>query len=488
MKRIKILSILMIVMLFSICNINRVYGLSSTLSPSASSITQGGTFTVRVNFSSDVCAASYNITYDTSKLTLVSGETSEAWTEGEALPSLAFKAKSGVTGTANISISAQVSDTNFVKSNISGGTSVNIGTPVVAKTPTTTTNASASNTNLKKLVPNFEGLSPSFNPAVTKYSLTVPSTTTNLKLTVATEATGSKYWISGDENLKLGDNTVTITVTASNGAKKVYTIIVTKADDVQKANAYLSNLVVDGKTLSPVFAAESLEYDIGTVTSDVDKLTVLAYTQKEGAKSEITGNESLKDGENIIKIKVTAEDGVTTKEYTIKVTKEATAVATTDEVAIYSELNNLQNLGGTTPPTSLAHTLWMYLKKFWLVLALFAFCLFELGQIIFLYKKVNKGENKEVKSKIKIKEIKNKIVLDDKVNDEIPHRRRNSELTRSNEESSKNIEVKQDKVNESEVEEKVDDTYEEVVEDYTENGKDNEDFTDNFDIDESNKK
>lgn len=451
MKKIKFLGTFMIILLFSICSFNKVYGISASLSPSPSSVLQGNTFTVKVNLSSDVCAANFNLSYDTSKLTLVSGDTSYAWAEGETLPSYTFKANNSVTGSANISLSGTASDTNYNPSGLSGSTAVTITAPVVTnststttKTPTTST---SNNANLKKLVPNYEGLSPNFNPAVTKYSLTVPATATSLGLTVAVEGTGAKYWISGDENLKMGDNTVSITVTATDGTKKVYTIIVTKAADVAKANAYLSSIVIDGKTLSPVFTSENLEYDIGTVTSDVEKLTVLAFAQSTDSKIEITGNDKLVDGDNIIKVKVTAVDGTTTKEYTIKVNKEVksavTVIASTtsENVDIYGDMDSLKS---DTPSgfTGFLDNLSIYLQAYGLMLSLFAFCLFEFVQIVYLYKVIDKIEKE---NKVKI----------DETDETIFSRRRNSE--------SENIDTNSSWRNDNNKEEPIDDISDELV-------------------------
>jgi hypothetical protein len=472
MRKIKFLGFIIIVMLFSICNLNTVYGISATLSPSPSSVLQGNTFTVRVSFSDDVCAATFNVSYDTSKLTLVSGETSDAWVEGENLPSFTFKANSGAVGNASISLSGKASDTNFVKYDLSRSTSVTITAPVVTTptTPTTqqstTTTTKSSNANLKKLLPNYEGLSPNFNPNITKYSLTVPATATNLGLTVAVEATGAKYWISGEDNLKMGDNTVTVTVTATDGTKKVYTIIVTKAADVEKANAYLSSIVVDGKTLSPAFTAENLEYDIGTVASDVEKLTVLAYAQNENSKVEITGNDSLVEGENIIKILVTAADGTTTKEYTLKVNKEIAKVTGVNEgndgVNIYDETNSLQD-NGTSKFQKFIDGITLYIQQFGLVISLFIFCLFEFVQILYLYKKVNEKKNSD-----SLNVVKNYDNKDDK---NFKSRRRNSESGITNSDSS----IKTDNENAN----LIDDTSDELV-DNTTVDKGVDDITDNF--------
>lgn len=469
MNKSKIFGIIIILTLFITLGFNTVYGASATIKLSANSVLQGNTFTASISFSSDVCAANYVVSYDTSKLTLVSGDTSVAWAEGESIPSYTFKAKTGVTGGASISLSGTSSDTNFNKSTLSGSGSVTITAPVVQQptqpsTPSTPTTTKSSNAKLKRLVPDFEGLSPNFNPDVTKYTLIVPSTADSIHLSVAVAESGAKYWVTGDDNLKLGDNTVTVTVTAPDGTKKTYTIIVTKADDVKKANALLSNIIVDGNTLSPAFASETLEYDIGTVSADIEEILVLAYAQAEGAKVEITGDKKLVDGENIIKIKVTAEDGVTIKEYSIKLIKEAKPIEMPETIVGIYEEDSLQE-----PPSKfkvILDTLWAYLKEFWLVLALFAACLIELWEIIHLYKKVKVLEG----PKVKLDKVED-IVETDK-----PRRRGNAVENATVVEESENIDNSEDNMQEGVVE----DISDELVDDSEEVVQDTEDITDNF--------
>jgi VCBS repeat-containing protein len=424
----------------------------------------GGTTTITIT-GSDVTGR-FNIS--TSNAGIVSLNSSSVWVENN---SVSVTATAKAAGTATITLTPN-DVSNGVGTDITGtiGTKtitikvneVPKNNPTPPTTPTTNSNA-----NLKKLVPNYEGLSPNFNPSTTKYSLAVPATATNLGLTVAVDGAGAKYWISGDENLKMGDNTVTITVTATDGTKKVYTIIVTKANNVAQANAYLSSIVIDGKTLSPEFTAENLEYNIGTVTSDVEKLTILAFAQSESSKVVITGNDPLVDGENIIKINVTAEDEATTKEYIVKVNKEAAAevIATNESesvVDIYPETNSLENLTGSKLG-DFTYTIWMYLREFWLTLALLLFSIFEFIQIIYLYKKV--------KMLTKVDEIEENV--QEEKNEISQPRRRNADADNNDNNISEEIN--------DETSEIIDDTFDETI-DGSEEGKIQvEDSTDNFD-------
>ena len=72
-------------------------------------------------------------------------------------------------------------------------------------------------------------LSPAFDPATTAYSASVDNAATSVAVS-AVASTGATAVVSGDSNLAVGANAVTITVTAADGTTtKIYTITVTRA-------------------------------------------------------------------------------------------------------------------------------------------------------------------------------------------------------------------------------------------------------------------
>ena len=88
-------------------------------------------------------------------------------------------------------------------------------------------------------------------------------------------------------------------------------------------DATLSSLKIPNTTLSPKFDKNTLEYT--TTITDITELTVNAVASNSGSKIMISDNyKNLVKGDNDIKIAVTAEDGVTTKTYVIKVTLKMT--------------------------------------------------------------------------------------------------------------------------------------------------------------------
>ena len=92
------------------------------------------------------------------------------------------------------------------------------------------------------------------------------------------------------------------------------------APSTYSSDASLSSLTVSPGELSPAFSPDVTEYSV-TVPGDVDRLTISAPAADDGATVSINGNENLQMGENTVTCQVTAEDGETTRTYTLTVTK-----------------------------------------------------------------------------------------------------------------------------------------------------------------------
>ena len=422
MKKIKVIfiSLLFLFIFTGMISLNNIYGVSSTIS--GGNVNQGNQITVKVSFSGDVCAANFNLSYDKSKLELVSGDPNFAWVEGENLPVYTFKAKSDATGNASISLSGQASDTSYIKYPLTGNGNINItakqnessnsnvnsntknnNTTAVNKSVNKSTSTQNNNTvsniqekdsnvYLSNLQVNKEGLTPNFNKYKTSYAITVGEDVSSLNVIATPEVATSKVSISGNTELKNGDNKIYVTVTAENGSKRIYTITVTKTGDPVKSNSYLENLIVENATMSPEFSKEVFEYDCGTVGASVKNLKILAFGENENVKVEIIGNDELKDGENTITVKVTSEDGTTTKEYVIKVKKDSSIV----EEEKTEEINALENTDNNGFKTKIKKLL-DKLKNNWLLVLMYVFCLLEFFEIIYLYRRQGKKDIKDNK-------------------------------------------------------------------------------------------
>lgn len=87
------------------------------------------------------------------------------------------------------------------------------------------------------------------------------------------------------------------------------------------SDANIAFLSINGYTLTPEFSPSVYEYSI-SVGRDVNSIQVTATPVNLWALVEIYGNSSLQEGDNIIRVEVTAQDGVTHNTYTIHANKQ----------------------------------------------------------------------------------------------------------------------------------------------------------------------
>lgn len=183
-----------------------------------------------------------------------------------------------------------------------------------------TNNEDNTNSKLKEMRLNHEGITPEFNPEITEYYFTTENLN-ELEVTANPQNKNSKVEIIGNKDFKTGINEININVIAPNMSNKTsYKIYVTKTNNIELANANLENLAIENSILSPEFNENILEYKI-EVSSTTDNLNILAIPQKINAKVEINGGKNLKYGNNEIIINVIAENGYTNKKYKIDVYK-----------------------------------------------------------------------------------------------------------------------------------------------------------------------
>ena len=120
----------------------------------------------------------------------------------------------------------------------------------------------SSNCDLSSLTCSNATLSPAFNKSTTNYTATVPYAVESLNLSYKAADGSARVSVSGN-TLVVGSNTVTVTCTAATGAKKNYTITVTREQDPNykpSTDALLKELTLDVGTLSPTFSGAVTEY------------------------------------------------------------------------------------------------------------------------------------------------------------------------------------------------------------------------------------
>lgn len=174
----------------------------------------------------------------------------------------------------------------------------------------------SSEARLSSLKTDKKGLTPDFDKNNTEYYLIVDLTVKQIKITANTVDKKATVSILGNENLKEGQNTITVKVKAEDGTEKKYFIYVTKVDNVESANAELSNLEVKGYNLYPSFKSNIYSYNL-YINQNITSLNITPTPERESTNVIIEGNTNLQKGENVIKIFVKAEDNTTVRTYKI---------------------------------------------------------------------------------------------------------------------------------------------------------------------------
>ncbi len=201
---------------------------------------------------------------------------------------------------------------------------------------------SANNANLSGLTVSDGTLSPAFNADTTSYSVEVAAGVASISVTPTAESGNASITVNGtavtsgsaseDITLSTGANTITIIVTAEDGTTtKTYTITVTKLAPAEPSNnANLAGLTLSQGTLAPSFSANTtsysaeVQYNIASLTVTPTAAGVNASITVNGtavSSGSASGSITLNTGANTITVLVTAEDGTTTKTYTVTVTK-----------------------------------------------------------------------------------------------------------------------------------------------------------------------
>jgi len=245
---------------------------------------------------------------------------------------LAFNSATGVISGSPAIISPA---TNYTVSayNTTGSTSAVVNIKVAANT--FLSNLTVSNATLS---PAFAGATASYTASVASSisSVTVTPTTADAAATVTVNgvavASGTP---SGPIALNFGTNVIAIRVTAQDGtSKKNYTVTVTRPIST---NASLSSLKLNPGVLSPGFSSNTTSYTAG-VGNGVSSTTVTPTTTDANSTVTVNGVAvtsgtasgaiALAEGvPTVITTIVTAQDGTTTKTYTVTVTRAPSANA-----------------------------------------------------------------------------------------------------------------------------------------------------------------
>lgn len=298
-----------------------VQAAGTSLTATSYDVKEGESVTINVSFT----AAAWNLTVNGDKITgdSYSSNTSDL---SETTTTKSFSMDTSTAGTYTVTLLGDITDANGVTTQVNKSITIK-----VAKKEETPSNPTPEPEPEPQ--PDPQPQQPT-TPTVTEPNFTSVNrmmyATGDINLraswstnSVATPITkGTELTITGTSTERV-NGYIWYRVRYNGTTKYVASNLLTNTnptEEEEKSNNNLKTLVVKGFSISPSFKAETLEYSL-QVTDDTEKLDITAEAENEKATVKIEGNETLAEGENIIKIIVTAENG-TTKTYTIKAMKQ----------------------------------------------------------------------------------------------------------------------------------------------------------------------
>ena len=175
----------------------------------------------------------------------------------------------------------------------------------------------SNDSSLKILRLSEEGIVPEFSPDIKDYYFVTSKDFTNLNITAIPNNSDADVRINRNDNLNEGINKITIDVTSKDKtSKSTYTINLTKTKNVEDANANLETLAIENVVLEPIFDTNTLNYK-ASVSNNIENLNIFAVPENANGKVEIEGGSNLREGTNIVNIKVTAPNGFSFRNYQV---------------------------------------------------------------------------------------------------------------------------------------------------------------------------
>lgn len=291
-----------------LCLVQTSFADGISVSAGQGSVSVGKTVAFSITVPSGSEAWTYSVSWS-GNLTLESGDTAPMGFEGDSRTNqLVFRANS--TGTGTVSISAGSYCIAGVDYDASGSASVTIvaadkpddSEPAPAPTPSgggsSTGNnpgvSLSSNNALSFLTVSAGTLTPAFDPAITEYTLSLPSQSD--RLTITANPSDSRATVQGDGDISLqdGETSLSVVVTAEDGSAKTYTITVQVAQAPTlflDYNGQRLGVVKDVSQVTPPagFApAEPITYSGDTlpIWTDVSGKRTLVYLMDEKTSAQ----------------------------------------------------------------------------------------------------------------------------------------------------------------------------------------------------------
>lgn len=298
----KLMTIVFVVSIFSIFAPKNVFAADATLSFGGSSTVRQGenitlSFTVSnaSNLSENITLSNIQVTYDTNQFEAIGNvEISSAIINNESssiIGSFIFKAKNtALPGNYTFNLTFDIASPPLADTITASplSTSVNItekttSVPNTSSTPSVSSTVLSNNADVLSIVCKEGAMTPAFNPLIKKgYIVNVAENITLATFTVTTAHNKALISIVGNKQLTIGDNKVTITITA---------------EDRKTKNAYEINVIKGATTVSSSVSSMVSSTIVQSESKLANNLDKGLLSSLQGLKEE---NQKLKENNSAI--------------------------------------------------------------------------------------------------------------------------------------------------------------------------------------------
>ena len=336
----------------------------TTLRQLSLSVTPAASLTVTPTFSPGVSTYSATVPYGTTAINLTAAATSDTATLSAVLGATNVAGTSSISGIFSFSDTSGVLTIDVTSESTTARYTVNIAR-----------DAASTNNSLSALTFTPAGgtnLISGFSADTATYTAGVsyPSALITVTATKADASSTVEIGVNSGTDIRTlpatstttftpvvgSSNVITVKVTSQSGVLKTYTVTITRAAPLTLST--IDTLTIYNVTtasnvnLSPVFGTNALNTYSADLVANTDSVTVTpAFNPSKFATYEIIGSRAGETttisspantplrfvpltGENVVVVKATAQDGVTTTNYTITLRKATAVISTTPAIPL----------------------------------------------------------------------------------------------------------------------------------------------------------
>lgn len=308
-KQKRILTFVLLIALTSMFFVINVDAASAEMRFTDPTVTVGSNVSIVVDVKgSDIGGYEANISYDTTYLQFVSAKGSSgnlSHVSNTGVVRLVDYVSSGSTSKLSCTLTFKTKKTGTTQLKASGVSVSDGGGDQIA--PSHVGNSTiniipvpeaSSDATLKELTISNCALSPAFSANVKEYTTNVDFAITAVTVSAIKNHKGASVYVSGADALNIGENVITITVTAENGAKNTYTVKVTRGKNPLSSDVFLTVSEGVSAEISNTVAEDKVPsgFQLTQITVNEVTLNAVIYDERAYPAIYLLGNENVTEG------------------------------------------------------------------------------------------------------------------------------------------------------------------------------------------------